>query len=53
MVKVEKKITEFASKVDSFAARWHELKPKGAPQGNPQLMLNQVRAAMQTLRIVA
>jgi hypothetical protein len=32
VVKVEKKITEFHGRVDSFASRWHELKPKGAPQ---------------------
>ena len=36
-----------------FASRWHELKPKGGPSGNPAVVLTRIEeyaAAIQELR---
>ena len=30
---------ELRSRITSFTARWHELKPKGVPSGDPALVL--------------
>ena len=30
---------ELKSRITSFTARWHELKPKGVPSGDPALVL--------------
>lgn len=39
---IERNITEFKSKVNGFASRWQQFKPKGAPEGDPQLMLAKI-----------
>ena len=46
---IERNITDFKSKVNGFASRWHEFKPKGAPEGDPQLMLAKMEDDALTL----
>ncbi|KAK3283536.1 hypothetical protein CYMTET_8768 [Cymbomonas tetramitiformis] len=41
-VQVDKRVADFSTKLDSFASRWHELKPKGIPQGDPQLVISKI-----------
>eukprot|EP00899_Mesostigma_viride_P029629 jgi/Mesvir1/9851/Mv22388-RA.1 len=47
--KIEKDVAEFRGRIDSFAARWQELKPKGVPQGDPELTLNKVEDDFRSL----
>lgn len=39
---IERNISDFNSKINGFALRWHEFKPKGAPDGDPQLILAKI-----------
>ena len=50
---IAKQLDEFKSKVVGFSSRWHELKPKGGPSGNPAVVLTRIEeysAAIQELR---
>ncbi|GMH35100.1 hypothetical protein BSKO_02968 [Bryopsis sp. KO-2023] len=39
---IVKQIDEFSGRIVGLSSRWHELKPKGAPQGDPAIILTQI-----------
>ena len=41
-VLVAKQLDDFRGKVAGFASRWHELKPKAGPSGNPGIVLQRI-----------
>ncbi len=36
-------VDEFNSKVKGFASRWSEVRPKGTPQGDPEVLLDKIK----------
>ncbi len=53
MVAVVAVVTVRRGKVSGFASRWHELKPKGGPSGNPAVVLSKIEeyaASIEELR---
>ncbi|KAK9815706.1 hypothetical protein WJX72_008353 [[Myrmecia] bisecta] len=46
---VGRQVAEFQSKVAGFASRWHELKPRGVPSGDPSLVLVKIDSDARSL----
>nr|BCL66104.1 cytoplasmic dynein 1b heavy chain [Volvox africanus] len=42
-VQISRQLDEFKSKVAGMNSRWHELKPKGGPSGNPAVVLAKIQ----------
>ncbi|GFR50179.1 hypothetical protein Agub_g12346, partial [Astrephomene gubernaculifera] len=49
-VQIARQLEEFKGKVTGMNSRWHELKPKGGPSGNPAVVLAKIQEYANSIK---